>query len=435
MDADLRRLVLTPAAGTDERTDLDDTAVAQPALFAVEYALVRLWESWGVRPHAFVGHSLGEYVAACLAGVFTLEDAAVLVARRGRLMREAEPGAMLGVELAERDLRALPDGLCLAAVNAAGLCTVAGPEPAIADFGRRLAERGVAARRLRTTRAFHSPSMAAAARELRALVAKMETRPPELPYVSNVTGDWIGPEQTADPGYWAEHTLRPVRFADGLSALLRAAPDALLLEVGPGHTLSAAARRQVPAGTAVVPSLAHPRSALSAGEALERAAGGVWAAGVPVDWRRRTAHERRRRVPLPSYPFERTRHWRADLAGAPTAWTTTAWTTAAEPATGTTADAAAHTAAGTATGTAADAIGTLTARSTGEPPGRPARTARSCGRSPRSGRSCSACPPSPRTTTSSSSAGTRCWARGWRAGCATGSGWSCGCASCSPSRP
>ncbi|MFI0942888.1 type I polyketide synthase [Streptomyces sp. NPDC021020] len=294
---------------------LDGTQHAQPALFAVEYALARQWQEWGVRPAGLLGHSLGEYVAACLAGVFRLGDAVALVAARGALMGRAAPGAMLGVQLGEDELGELPAGVSLAAVNAADQCTVAGAPDAVEAYRRSLAAREVGCRLLHTTRAFHSPAMEEAAHRLREVVAGLAPRAPEVPFVSDVTGDWITAEQATDPGYWAEHTLRPVRFAAGLATVTADGSRPVLLEVGPGQGLTALARRVRPGGAAAVASTARPGSGRGDTAALEHAAGALWAAGVAVDWRRRTSGRGRRKVPLPAYPFQRQRYWREDIAG------------------------------------------------------------------------------------------------------------------------
>jgi phthiocerol/phenolphthiocerol synthesis type-I polyketide synthase E len=316
-DIDLSRLLLPADAGTGPDRWIDQTEYAQPALFAVGYALARLWQSWGLRPRALIGHSLGEYVAACLSGVITLGDAIELVARRGKLMQQVPPGAMLSVQLPEPELRNLPGGLSLAAVNASAMCTVSGPIADVEEFERRLTELRVPSLRLHTTRAFHSPMMDSAARELRDLVAGFELRPPAIPFASNLTGDWIRAEQATDPGYWADHTVRTVRFADGLETVLGSAEGQVLLEVGPGTTLSTIARQSGPSRAAVIVPSMPRRPRRTGAESLERAVGTLWAAGVPIDWHRRTADERRQRVPLPIYPFEGRRYWRDELAGSP----------------------------------------------------------------------------------------------------------------------
>ncbi|HEX5493584.1 MAG TPA: type I polyketide synthase, partial [Mycobacteriales bacterium] len=313
---DLHQLLFTradPVVGWPGR--LDETEITQPALFAVEYALAQLWYDWGVRPRALIGHSLGEYVAACLAGVFTLRDALTLVARRGQLMQRVAKGVMLSVQLPERDLGVLPEGFSVAAVNGPDLCVVSGPDPGLRTLEREFASRGVPTRRLRTSRAFHSAMMAPAARELRELAADIPARAPAIPFVSNVTGDWITDEQATDPGYWATHTVSPVRFAAGLATVLRDR-RCTLLEVGPGQALCTLARQAVGGETTVVPSLRHPRSQALDAVTLEEAVGHLWSVGTPIDWHRRNVRQRRR-VPLPAYPFERQRYWLTLAPGAP----------------------------------------------------------------------------------------------------------------------
>ena len=310
---DLKDLIFSSGGVGDQdaggnASRIDDTVIAQPAVFAVEYALAGLWRSWGVEPRALIGHSVGEYVAACLAGVFELEDAVRLVAARGRLMQQAPAGAMLSVQLPPAELGELPEGVSLAAVNAPELCVVAGPEDAVALLAAQWAGRGVAARRLHTSRAFHTPMMAAAADELRTLVAGIVTGRPAIPFVSNVTGVWITPDQATDPEYWVAHTLQPVRFADGIRTLVQD-DIGVLVEVGPGRTLSAPARQSAGAGVACVSSMRHAMQPVPDAVALAEALGELWLAGTAVDWFRPRPGRPPRRVPLPTYPFERRRYW------------------------------------------------------------------------------------------------------------------------------
>jgi amino acid adenylation domain-containing protein len=287
---------------------IQETALAQPALFAVEYALARLWMAWGLQPEAMLGHSLGEYVAACLAGVFSLEDGLALVAARGRLMQSLPAGAMLAVPLSEEEtLSLLADGVSLAAVNAPSLCVVSGPEAEIEAVHARLAEHGLEGRRLHTSHAFHSAAMDPILEPFRALVAKMELQPPRLPYLSNLTGTWIEASQAVDPDYWVRHLRQPVRFAAGL-AEMRREPGRVLLEVGPGRTLSTLVRRQS-GPVDVVESMRPPADPGTDEGFLLTALGRLWLAGVEIDWEGFHAPERRRRVPLPLYPFERRRYW------------------------------------------------------------------------------------------------------------------------------
>ena len=220
---------------------LGETEVAQPALFVLEYALARLWVRWGLRPESMAGHSLGEYVAACLAGVMSLDDALELVAARGRLMQRLAPGAMLAVPLPPESLRPHLGEDLLAAVNAPSLCVAAGPVEAIEALRERLGGRA-GSRRLHTARAFHSAMVEPALEPFSALLRRIELRPPSIPFLSNVTGTWITDAQATDPGYWVEHLRSTVRFADNLSELLRE-PGRVLLEVGPGRTLTTLAHQ------------------------------------------------------------------------------------------------------------------------------------------------------------------------------------------------
>ncbi|HVG11012.1 MAG TPA: amino acid adenylation domain-containing protein [Thermoanaerobaculia bacterium] len=302
---DLLELLAAPAE------ELARTALAQPALFAVEYALARLWMSWGVQPQAMIGHSIGEYVAACLAGVFSLEDGLRLVAARGLLMQTLPPGAMLGVALPEEELLPLLDGgLEIAVVNGPADCVAAGPAAAVEELRARLAERGVDCRRLHTSHAFHSRMMDPAIAPFQRIVEGMDLHAPRIPYLSNITGTWITAGEATDPGYWARHLRQTVRFSEGVGELLRE-PDRVLLEVGPGRSLSALAGRHPNrvAGQAVISSLRRPGDAQPEMPVLLAAAGRLWLAGVALDAEAMHAGRRHRRVALPTYPFERRRYW------------------------------------------------------------------------------------------------------------------------------
>jgi acyl transferase domain-containing protein len=284
---------------------LRPTGVALAALFAVEWALARVWQGWGVRPEAMIGHSLGEYVAACLAGTLALPDALALVLLRGRLLDRVARGATLAVAGAADGLD-LPAGVSLAATNAPDGCVVSGSAGAIADFEAALVARGTRCQRLALDVAAHSPLADAVVPEFAAAVARLALRPPVLPWVSNVTGTWITPSEATDPAYWARHLRAPVRFADGMATLL-AGPERLLLEVGPGQTLAALARRN--GATAVVSSMRHAEDDRSEAAELAHALGALWLAGVEIDWGRVHEGERRRRVLLPPTPLDRRRHW------------------------------------------------------------------------------------------------------------------------------
>ena len=295
---------------------LQETRFTQPALFLVEYALARLWMSWGVRPRAMLGHSLGEYVAACLAGVFDFADGLRIVAARASAMQSQPGGAMLAVQLDQESLELAGTGLDLAAINAPSSCVVSGPTAAIDSYERALTEIGVPVTRLRTSHAFHSELMKPACAPLVAVLEQVDLNVPGLPVMSNLTGSWLTDEQAVDPAYWAEHLCSPVLFGPGLQAVL-ADTSSVLLEVGPGHALSGLARTQMPANTLDPVSTMSGRSAGELDSWLTAAAR-LWTLGVGVDWS--MAHSApRRRVPLPGHPLERQRFWidsDAPVAGA-----------------------------------------------------------------------------------------------------------------------
>ena len=309
---DFKRMLGRDSSAPDPDAErLNRTELAQPAVFVIEYALAKLWMSWGVVPAAVIGHSLGEYAAAAIAGVFTLEDALALVAERARLVGTLPGGAMLAVPLSpEAAAPHLVDGAAIAAVNAPELCVVAGPVDAVEGVRARLEAAGVAARPIAATHAFHSPMMAAAVEPLAELVGRMAPRAPSIPLLSNVTGTWLTPADAADPRYWARHLREPVRFDRGAAELLRE-PGRVLLEVGPGQTLSTFVRQsgEAAAGVPAIPSLRYPYDRTPDVTFLLGALGRLWLTGAAPDWAAFHEGERLNRVPLPTYPWERQRYW------------------------------------------------------------------------------------------------------------------------------
>ena len=301
------RKSLYPNGGDEAAAQLrlNQTALAQPALFVFGYALARLWQSCGIAPSVMLGHSVGEYVAACLAGVFTLADALTVLAGRARLMQALPPGGMLAVRQSASDTRDLLGGaLALAAENSPSLCVVSGPNEAVEALEARLTQDGVACRRLPTSHAFHSAMMDPILTEFAEIVKSVPRSAPAIPFVSNVSGTGITDAEAVDPSYWADHLRGTVRFADGLGTLL-ADPNLVLLEVGPNVTLAPLAR-QHPAKTSsheVLSSLDAGRQRLPPDAAFLSCAGRLWLSGAKLNW------TPARRVSLPTYPFERMRHW------------------------------------------------------------------------------------------------------------------------------
>jgi amino acid adenylation domain-containing protein len=315
--------VLQPILGTDLRTilfprkglekdaeqQIVQTRFTQPALFVIEYALAKLWMSWGIQPTAMIGHSVGEYAAACLSGVFTLEDALSLVAHRGALVQAQPGGSMLSIRLPETEvLPLLNPQLAIAAINSHNLCVVAGPHQDIGALEKQLESRGVMVRHLHTSHGFHSPMMDPVLEPFTDLLRRVKYGELQIPFVSNVTARWITPQEATSPEYWAGHVRQTVRFADGIAELLKDARN-VLIEVGPGQTLCTLARQhkaKLPEQT-VLASL--PVAGAEEGRGILETLGRLWSSGLAVDWQAYYANERRLRVVLPTYPFERKRIW------------------------------------------------------------------------------------------------------------------------------
>ncbi|MGK5533858.1 SDR family NAD(P)-dependent oxidoreductase [Streptomyces sp. URMC 129] len=322
LERPLRDVVFGHDAGT-----LDETRWAQAALFAVEVALFRLTESWGVRPAALAGHSIGEFAAAHAAGVWSLADAARLVAARGRLMRALPPGgAMVAVEAAEDEVLPLLGGgtgpVSIAAVNGPASVVLSGAEHAVLDIAGTLAARGRRTKRLAVSHAFHSPLMEPMLDEFRAVVAGATCHAPRVPLVSALTGRAVTAEEVSDPDHWTRHARHAVRFHDAVRALAAEGITAFL-ETGPGGVLAALAQNAHDtahhAQPVAVPALRPDRpEAVSFATALAQ----LHVLGAPVDWTRPLAAHRPRRLDLPTYPFQRQRYWldtrppAGDLTGA-----------------------------------------------------------------------------------------------------------------------
>lgn len=312
--SDLRGLMF-PAADARERAAL---ALERPdksilAVFTIEYALAQLWISWGIKPAAYIGHSLGEYVAACLAGVMTLDSALAIVAKRGEIFLRMPEGRMLSAALSEDAVRALPlpENVSIAAVNAPELTVVSGTVDAIAELHQTLLRDGVEARPLHIEVAAHSPMLEPFLEEFRRFVAAVPMRPAAQPFISNLTGDWCDAREVATADYWTRHLRGTVRFSQGLTTVL-AGGRTCLLEAGPGHTLTMLARQhrvggRVPSATASLRAArdAHVSDVRTALEGL----GVLWTQGAAIDWTAVYAGQTRRRVELPTYAFDHEAHW------------------------------------------------------------------------------------------------------------------------------
>ena len=312
LGSDLRH-TLFPAAEhkAAAQAQIDKTHFALSALFTVEYALAKQFNAWGIHAQAMVGHSLGEYVAACLAGVFTLADALAIVAERGRLIASQPTANMLAVLAAPGEIEPkLGKDAWLACVNGAAACTISGTPEATEALAQQFDAEGVDYQLLRTWPGSHSGLMQPILDEFRTKFAGVTLRAPSIPYLSNLSGDWITPEQATDPEYWVAHLRQPVQFGRCL-ATLRENPANIYVEVGVGHTLVNLLKRDM-GGAKPAPTVECIARRDDGGDSLlsvVAALGQLWSYGASVDWAAFHGKEARRRIPLPTYPFERKRYW------------------------------------------------------------------------------------------------------------------------------
>ncbi|WNG36159.1 acyltransferase domain-containing protein [Archangium violaceum] len=308
LGGDIREVMFAAPERFDAASrELERPLWVQSTLFACNWAMAQLWLSWGVQPEVVLGHSLGEYAAACLAGVFTLEEACSLMVVRARMAEHMPPGAMVSVLAPLEEVQPLlGTALSVAALNGPATCVLSGPTEAVESFERALEEGGVQFKRVRYGRAAHSAMLEPYLADFAKVVERVKLRPPKLPVVSSATGRWLSEREATDPAYWVRHLRDTVRFSEALETLLTSGERALI-EVGPGSTLGSLAR-QHPARTSQ-PVLATLPSGATAQISPLAPLGEAWLAGVSVDWERFRAGERRRRVPLPTYSFERERYW------------------------------------------------------------------------------------------------------------------------------
>ncbi len=312
LNKDIRRIIYPKNDNIkDAERELNQTYITQPALFTIEYSLSKLWISWGIHPEALIGHSIGEYVAAVLAGVFTLEEALSIVVKRSQLMQNLPSGSMLAVPISnESIIPLLNDDISLAASNAPSYCVVSGEKRAIDLFKSKLAKEGINSRELHTSHAFHSEMMNPILNDFTKEVSKVNLNPPEIPFISNVSGSWITSEQATDPNYWSKHIRNTVRFFEGIEELLKA-KNRIFLEIGPGQTLGTLVRMNsnLTDDHTVLSSLPHPKEHGSDVAFILKTIGKLWLAGIDFNWQKLYREESRQRLPLPTYPFERKRYW------------------------------------------------------------------------------------------------------------------------------
>jgi acyl transferase domain-containing protein len=312
LQLDIRTILYPEAASkVDAEQRINETWVTQPAIFVVEYALACLWISWGLRPSLVIGHSVGEYVGAVLAEVFTLEDALGLLSARAKLMQDLPAGSMLAVRQGVADLQELlPDGVAVAAVNTPALTTLSGPTPLLRSLQEALEQRSVLYRMLPTSHAFHSSMMDPIVEPFTERVRAVRQRSPKLPWISSLTGSWMDTQAAPEASYWARQLRHTVRFGDALATAMQNGALAFL-EIGPGQALTQFVRQHPskPDSLTALASLSTSDSSPADLDTLLGSLGRLWLLGFEPDWEAFYSQEKRHRVPLPTYPFERKRHW------------------------------------------------------------------------------------------------------------------------------
>ncbi len=289
----------------------NDVLLSGPIKFTIEYSLAKLLMKWGVRPYAMIGHSFGEYTAACLSSVFSLEDALSLVALRGKLMEKTPPGMMLSVPLSEEELKPLlNDDISLSAVNSPSNCNVSGPVETLEKFEKELNEKGHECLRLHFPRACHSKMMVPAAAEFAENIGRIKPNEPGIPYISGLTGDWITGAEVADPAYWARHMVETIRFSTGIKKLLET-PNVIFVQAGcdSGLPLFVSKHLDEKSENQRVNLLRNSKENVPDLYYFLNSVGILWLNGIPIDGTEFFSYEKRNRVPLPTYPFERNYYW------------------------------------------------------------------------------------------------------------------------------
>ena len=309
-DFDIRDIIYPKENILEAEKILKDTQFTQPALFVIEYALSQLWISWGVEPTILCGHSVGEFVAAHLAGGFNLNDALILVAIRGRLVSQLPEGSMLSVRSTYKNLSdILPKTLSMAAVNSDLLCVVSGEDEPIEAFAKLLERKEIPNRLLKTSHAFHSTMMDPVLDQFEAEVRKIQLNSPLLPIISTVTGKWLSDTEATDPKYWTNHLRATVRFSDAMDTALDL-EDILLLEVGPGRALTTLSQQKKKAKTVTsIATLVSPNENESSYNTVLMALGQLWQNGIEPNWKEFYKEESRQRVSLPAYAFDKKICW------------------------------------------------------------------------------------------------------------------------------
>ena len=311
LNLDIRELLFPKNNNEDTAKKLEQTVYTQPALFIIEYAVAKLLLSRGLNPASMIGHSVGEYVAACLSSVFTLEDALYILSLRARLMQQQQPGSMLSVRLNENEIKEyINEDISLAAINSPNLLVLSGETEKIKLLSEKLSAKNIENRLLFTSHAYHSKMMEPALKPFIEGFSKIILNKPATPFISSLSGTWITDEQATDPAYWAGQLRNAVRFSYGINELQKK-KNLVLIELGPGRALStlASQHRNESVNQSVITTLVQPNEDSDDSKNLLTAVGKLWLAGIKIDWDTFYKNKKRRRLHLPGYQFDRKSYW------------------------------------------------------------------------------------------------------------------------------
>lgn len=312
IDVDIRKMIFpTPGHEESATEQLQNTVYAQPAIFSIEYSLAMFWIDLGIKPVAVLGHSMGEFTAACIAGVFDLETGLKLIAMRGSIMQELELGSMLAVMLPPSEVeKYLNDRLSISVINTPTSCVLSGDTEAIEAIKKVFDAKDIYTRLLETSHAFHSHMMDPVLEKYRDFVSAMTFSPPSIPVLSATRADWTSPNELTNPDFWVDNIRQPVQFADAVEKLFEK-PEWILLEVGPRNTLTTLAMQhpEITPNQVLVQSMRHPKQPQDDNVFALAALGRLWSSGYPVDWKRVYKDNPVYKIPVPTYAFQRTRCW------------------------------------------------------------------------------------------------------------------------------
>jgi amino acid adenylation domain-containing protein len=311
LDLDIRELLFPENINEESAKKLEQTVYTQPALFVIEYALAKLFISYGIKPNSMIGHSVGDYVAACLADVFTLEDALFILSRRAKLMQQQKSGSMLSVRSSEEEIKKiLENDIAIAAINSPNLIVLSGETERIKLFSEKLNEMKIENRILFTSHAYHSQMMEPAIEPFVKEFQNINLNKPSAPFISSLTGTWITDEQATDPNFWASQLRNTVRFSDGIKELQKT-NNLILIEIGPGRALTtmASQHKKESGKQIVITTLTQPNEDADDLTNFLNAIGKLWLSGVKIDWKNFHKGKHRKRLHLPGYQFDRKSYW------------------------------------------------------------------------------------------------------------------------------